>query len=52
MSDSEDPRLTEDELNKLEEEVIGILKEGSTRATDRVESEIKEVIDDAVESES
>lgn len=52
MSESEGPQLTEDELNELEDEVIGILKKGSARATDRVENEIQGVIDDAVESES
>lgn len=51
MSESEKPQLTEDELDELEEEVIGILKEGSTRVTDRVESKTQEVINNAVESE-
>jgi plasmid stability protein len=52
MTESEGPRLTEDELDELEDEVIDTLKEGSARATDRVENEIQEVITNAVESEN
>lgn len=52
MSESEEPQLTEDELNELEDNVIGTLKQGNVRATDRVEDKIQEVINDAVESEN
>jgi hypothetical protein len=46
------PNIEEEELEELEEEVIGILKEGSARATDQAENEIKEAINNVVESGS
>ena len=52
MSESNNSELSEDELTDLEDDVIQILKDGSPRATDRVENKITEVIDDAVESEN